>query len=197
MARPIDVQFALNCEQPDVLDYLARTGDEEIQQIVVHNPNTDVRTLLYLTDSPYTSVRCQIAFHDNVTDEIVEKLAKDLAPEVLVSLAMVTTTPEDVLESLAHNTNRVVRYALTRNPATPASALEAIADSEKSNMILLNIAKHRNSNQRTLEKLSQVHLHSIRIAVARNLATQIYVLKEMTQDPAKDIVDIAASRIQH
>lgn len=189
--------FAMGCELPDTLDYLARTGDEETQDVVTRNPNTDSRTLMYLTDSPYTSVRCQIAFHDNVTDEIVEKLAKDSAPEVLVSLAMVSTTPEDILEFLAHNTNRVVRYALTRNPSTPASALEVIADSESSSMLLLNIAKHRNSNQKTLEKLSQVHQHSIRIAVARNISTQIYILQEMTHDPAKDIVDIAASRIQH
>lgn len=192
-----NAMFATGCELPDTLDYLARTGDEETQDVVTRNPNTDSRTLMYLTDSPYTSVRCQIAFHDNVTDEIVVKLAKDSAPEVLVSLAMVSTTPEDILEFLAHNANRVVRYALTRNPSTPASALEVIADSESSSMILLNIAKHRNSNQNTLEKLSQVHQHSIRIAVARNISTQIYILQEMTHDPAKDIVDIAASRIQH
>ncbi len=192
-----NAMFAMECELPDTLNYLARTGDEETQDVVTRNPNTDSRTLMYLTDSPYTSVRCQIAFHDNVTDEIVVKLAKDSAPEVLVSLAMVSTTPEDILEFLAHNANRVVRYALTRNPSTPASALEVIADSESSSMILLNIAKHRNSNQKTLEKLSQVHQHSIRIAVARNISTQIYILQEMTHDPAKDIVDIAASRIQH
>ena len=195
MARQIDVQFASECELPDVLNYLARTGDEEMQQVIVHNPNTNAITLLYLTCSPYTSIRCQIPFHDNVTDEVVEKLAKDIAPEVLVSLAMVSTTPEDILESLAHNTNRVVRYALTRNSSTPESALEIIADSESSSMILLNIAKHRNASHKTLEKLSQVHQHSIRIAVARNLYTPLYILQEMINDPAKDIVDIATSRI--
>lgn len=193
MASP-SAMFALECEIPDTLDYLARTGDEETQSVVVRNFNTDFRTLMFLTDSPYLSVRSQIAFHDNITDDIVEKLSKDSAPEVLTSLAMVSTTPEEILEELAHNSNRLVRYALTRNPATPASALEVIANSESSSMILLNIARHKNSNQKTLEKLSQAHQHSIRIAVVKNISTMFHVLEKMTRDPAKDIANIAVSR---
>lgn len=193
MASP-SAMFALECVMPDTLNYLARSGDEETQDVVSRNPYTDSRTLMYLTDSPYTIVRSNIAFHNNITDDIVEKLAKDSTPEVLTSLAMVATTPEEILEKLAHNSNRMVRYALTRNPATPASALEVIANSESSSMILLNIAKHKNSNEKTLRKLSQVQQHSIRIAVVENPFTSISILQEMILDPAKDIANIAVSR---
>lgn len=197
MANPY-AMFAMECELPDTLNCLARIGDEEIQNVVVRNPSTSSRTLMYLTDSPYTSVRSQIAFHDNVNDDIIEKLAKDLAPEVLTSLAMVATTPKRVLESLAHVTNSVVRYALTKNPSTPASALEIIADSESSSLILLHIAKHKNTNQETLEKLSKAQYRSVRTtAVARTLSTKIYISQEMTHDSSKDIINIATSRIQH
>lgn len=119
-------EFASLCKDPDTLEHLARTSqEEETLSAIVVNENTENQVLMQLTDCRFPSVRSQIIFHDSVTPDIIEKLAEDDSSEVLASLAMALTEPhyEDILEKLSENPNRMVQYALSTNPKTPDIAL--------------------------------------------------------------------------
>ena len=87
-------EFASLCKDPDTLEHLARTSqEEETLSAIVANENTENQVLMQLTDCHFPSVRSQIIFHDSVTPDIIEKLAEDDSSEVLTSLAMALTEP--------------------------------------------------------------------------------------------------------
>lgn len=190
-------EFASLCKDPDTLEHLARTSqEEETLSAIVVNENTENQVLMQLTDCRFPSVRSQIIFHDSVTPDIIEKLAEDDSSEVLASLAMALTEPhyEDILEKLSENPNRMVQYALSTNPKTPDIALATLAKSN-SLVILLNVARHHNIDAATQEKLSQSPIHALRMAIASNPVTKKYILMTLCKDPAKDVAAMAQAML--
>ena len=67
---------------PQILWQLARSGDSSIKQLVVDNPNSDVKTLLALAIDPDPAVRFALAQNHHLPRQILKILSEDDNPYV-------------------------------------------------------------------------------------------------------------------
>ena len=72
----------------------------ELQEELVCSKDTTPDMLMDLINSKYTSVRYDIVWHDNVTEEILIKLADDRSIDVQKAVATNPKTPSDISDPL-------------------------------------------------------------------------------------------------
>lgn len=72
----------------------------EIQEELVCDKDAGPAILMNLTDSKYASIRYDIVWHDNVTEEILRKLANDVNIGVLKAVATNPKTPSEISDPL-------------------------------------------------------------------------------------------------
>ena len=79
-----------------------RLADEpfSIQEEIVCDIDTDPEILMELSNSTYAPIRYDIVWHDNVTEEILKKLANDTNVGVQKAVATNPKTPSEIADPL-------------------------------------------------------------------------------------------------
>jgi pentose-5-phosphate-3-epimerase len=106
---------------PDNNKYLS------IIEAVICNPNTDEETLkIILNDNDCDHLLKLIAYHPNVTENLIQKLASIDSDAVLTAVAASSKTPASILAKLANCQNDSIRVAVAGNSNTPKEILSVL-----------------------------------------------------------------------
>lgn len=146
------------------LQYLAKSQDEQVRQVVAKNPLTPVELLPVLAKDESRWVRRFVAEHSQIPVELLRMLAQDKDPGVRGAVARHPLTPVELLQILAQDQNpgflSNVREQVARNRQTPIE-------------VLCTLARDENAD--------------VRQAVAWNSRTPVEVQQILAQDQEKDV----------
>ncbi len=119
--KEVQIRLASNpLTNEEVLDYLAKAGDEQVCERVGLNPRCPASALLSLAKHPEPEVRISVCEHPVCPVSALYALAKDQHPDVRLRLAENPNLPVSILNELAED----------ENPFVQARAIETIRRSK-------------------------------------------------------------------
>jgi len=119
----------------------------------------------------YTKLRIELKTHNNVTQEILDKMAKDLRIKYIKE--------SDILDTLSRDIDPFVRTLVAHNANTSKDTLNNLL-SDKNDIVRYASLKHLDINMDILDKLSYDNAIDIKILVASNLDTTLPMLERLS-----------------
>jgi hypothetical protein len=155
----------------DILQALAREGDESVRFFVARNQSTPTDTLEILAHdgAQYAGkyIRGNVGLNPITPHPILELLAQDVECTVRSDVAENPNLSIDLLRTLAQDESSIVRAGAARNRNAPVELLR-ILSSDECEYVRDNIAKNPITSADILENLARNRCYRIRTTVAGN-----------------------------
>jgi hypothetical protein len=190
----------------NVLDALARDKHVDVRAFVAGNPNSSPQALELLSQDRKSAVRLEVALNISTTPLILEKLARDSDSAVRQMAARNPLTSTVALDALASDKAKQVRLevasnrsasllalsvlsterdasirsAVARNPSCPPAVLKKLARDSYPG-VLEAVAKNSHAHADSLEILFASGNRSVWWELARNPATPLSVLEDLSK----------------
>ncbi|MBF2066234.1 MAG: hypothetical protein IGS39_17720 [Calothrix sp. C42_A2020_038] len=175
------------------LEQLASDNYDYVRHNVALNPNTPVHLLEKLAEDTTTYVRHCVAKNPNISLKLILKLADDASCYVNEGVVYNPHTPAATIDNIIDKLKQQQYgdYTLARIAGSydvPAYVLEklAVCDIRR---VRTYIAYNKRTPEKTLKNMALVkdeHWLVLR-EIARNPATPVEILEQMTQEPRKSI----------
>lgn len=153
---------ALNCwvarnplTDPHDLARLASHMKVSVRESLWKHPSLPAEALEALAFGPWSDPRIKrrVINHENITPELLSKLAKEEKESVLCEVAKNHKTPSDVLHALAKDISSEVRGYVASNASTTPETLLLLASVPDYVSVHINVAENSNVSPEILHAL--------------------------------------------
>tara|TARA_Y100000588_G_C14249560_1_gene922898 strand:- start:1704 stop:2705 length:1002 start_codon:yes stop_codon:yes gene_type:complete len=198
--RAVDIQQRKRANystNPEELTLLADDEDGEVRFYVASNKHTPLGIKMRLVGDPLPFVRSGVALAikwdpldspnvKNITDMIIQELAKDPQPIVRMSLAGNLNLSPSAYETLAQDPDYIIRQKVAKNTHLPKSALNILVQ-DTVEVVQVQALKHRNIDISWLRNMSGDQSPIVRLAIGQNTNTPATILGQLGLDSEPSI----------